>query len=134
MWVADMEFAMCPDILQAIKDRVDKRIIGYSQVFEPSFYGAYNAWNEKMYGWTYPKEEICFSLGIIPALYELVELLLTDHEYAIINTPAYGYFQHPIDAKHKHASTTSLSATARDIGPSTLMRSKKMRQTRWRSS
>ena len=103
MWVADMEFAMCPDILQAIKDRVDKRIIGYSQVFEPSFYAAYNAWNEKMYGWTYPKEEICFSLGIIPALYELVELLLTDHEYAIINTPAYGYFQHPIDAKHKHA-------------------------------
>lgn len=103
MWVADMEFTMCPDILQAIKDRVDKRIIGYSQVFEPSFYEAYNAWNEKMYGWTYPKEEICFSLGIIPALYELVELLLTDHEYAIINTPAYGYFQHPIDAKHKHA-------------------------------
>jgi len=103
MWVADMEFAMCPDILQAIKDCVDKRIIGYSQVFEPSFYAAYNAWNEKMYGWTYPKEEICFSLGIIPALYELVELLLTDHEYAIINTPAYGYFQHPIDAKHKHA-------------------------------
>ena len=103
MWVADMEFAMCPDILQAIKDRVDKRIIGYSQVFEPSFYEAYNAWNEKMYGWTYPKEEICLSLGIIPALYELVELLLTDHEYAIINTPAYGYFQHPIDAKHKHA-------------------------------
>ena len=103
MWVADMEFAMCPAIIEAIKARADKRIIGYSQVFEPSFFEAYNAWNQKMYGWTYPKEEICFSLGIIPALYELVELLLTDHEYAIINTPAYGYFQHPINYKHKHA-------------------------------
>lgn len=103
MWVADMEFAMCPAIIEAIKARADKRIIGYSQVFEPSFFQAYNAWNQKMYGWTYPKEEICFSLGIIPALYELVELLLTDHEYAIINTPAYGYFQHPINYKHKHA-------------------------------
>ena len=103
MWVADMEFAMCPAIIQAIKDRADKRIIGYSQVFEPSFYEAYNNWNQKMYGWTYPKEEICFSLGIIPALYELVELLLSDNEYAIVNTPAYGYFQHPIDYKHKHA-------------------------------
>ena len=103
MWVADMEFAMCPDIIQAIKDRADKRIIGYSQVFEPEFYQAYNAWNQKMYGWTYPKEQICFSLGIIPALYELVDLLLSDHEYAIVNTPAYGYFQHPIDYKHKHA-------------------------------
>lgn len=103
MWVADMEFAMCPAIIQAIKDRADKRIIGYSQVFEPEFFQAYNSWCEKMYGWTYPKEEIYFSLGIIPALYTLVDLLLGDYDYAIINTPAYGYFQHPIDERHKHA-------------------------------
>ena len=103
MWVADMEFAMCPAIIQAIKDRADKRIIGYSQVFEPEFFQAYNAWSEKMYGWTYPREEICFSLGIIPALYTLVDLLLGDYDYAIINTPAYGYFQHPVDERHKHA-------------------------------
>lgn len=103
MWVADMEFAMCPAIIQAIKDRADKRIIGYSQVFEPEFYDAYNAWNKKMYDWTYPKKDICFSLGIIPALYTLVDLLLGDNDYAIINTPAYGYFQHPIDERHKHA-------------------------------
>lgn len=112
MWVADMEFAMCPDVIQAIKDRADKRIIGYSQVFEPDFYEAYNAWNQKMYGWTYPKEEICFSLGIITALYMLVDLLLGDHDYAIINTPAYGYFQHPIDERHKHAIHNKLKCDA----------------------
>ena len=112
MWVADMEFAMCPDVIQAIKDRADKRIIGYSQVFEPDFYEAYNAWNQKMYSWTYPKEEICFSLGIIPALYMLVDLLLGDHDYAIINTPAYGYFQHPIDERHKHAIHNKLKCDA----------------------
>lgn len=103
MWVADMEFAMCPDIVQAIKDRADKRIIGYSQVFEPAFFDAYQSWCQAMYGWTYPREEICFSLGIIPALYTLVDLLLSDYDYAIINTPAYGYFQHPINERHKHA-------------------------------
>lgn len=112
MWVADMEFAMCPAIIQAIKDRTDKRIIGYSQVFEPEFFQAYNSWCEKMYGWTYPKEEICFSLGIIPALYTLVDLLLGDYDYAIINTPAYGYFQHPIDERHKHAIHNKLKCDA----------------------
>ena len=112
MWVADMEFAMCPAIIQAIKDRADKRIIGYSQVFEPEFFPAYNSWCEKMYGWTYPKEEICFSLGIIPALYTLVDLLLGDYDYAIINTPAYGYFQHPIDERHKHAIHNKLKCDA----------------------
>ena len=112
MWVADMEFAMCPAIIQAIKDRADKRIIGYSQVFEPEFFQAYNSRCEKMYGWTYPKEEICFSLGIIPALYTLVDLLLGDYDYAIINTPAYGYFQHPIDERHKHAIHNKLKCDA----------------------
>ena len=112
MWVADMEFAMCPAIIQAIKDRADKRIIGYSQVFEPEFFQAYNSWCEKMYGLTYPKEEICFSLGIIPALYTLVDLLLGDYDYAIINTPAYGYFQHPIDERHKHAIHNKLKCDA----------------------
>lgn len=112
MWVADMEFAMCPAIIQAIKDRADKRIIGYSQVFEPEFFQAYNSWCEKMYGWTYPKEEIYFSLGIIPALYTLVDLLLGDYDYAIINTPAYGYFQHPIDERHKHAIHNKLKCDA----------------------
>lgn len=112
MWVADMEFAMCPAIIQEIKDRADKRIIGYSQVFEPEFFQAYNSWCEKMYGWTYPKEEICFSLGIIPALYTLVDLLLGDYDYAIINTPAYGYFQHPIDERHKHAIHNKLKCDA----------------------
>lgn len=103
MWIADMEFAMCPAIIDAVKERLDKRILGYSQVFEQSFYDAYNAWNEKMYGWTYPRRDICFSLGIIPALYKLTEFLLTDNEYAVVNTPAYGYFRNALDYNGKKA-------------------------------
>ena len=68
MWVADMEFAMCPHIIDAIKERLDKRILGYSQVFEQEFYDAYNKWSKKMYDWTYERKDFCFSLGIIPAL------------------------------------------------------------------
>ena len=38
MWVADMEFATPPEIVQAMKDRLDKRIFGYSKVFDPNYY------------------------------------------------------------------------------------------------
>ena len=103
MWVADMEFAMCPHIIDAIKERLDKRILGYSQVFEQEFYDAYNKWSKKMYDWTYERKNFCFSLGIIPALYKLTEFILTDHEYAIVNTPAYGYFKHPLTYNGKQA-------------------------------
>ena len=33
MWVADMEFATPPEICEAIKKRVEKRIFGYSCIF-----------------------------------------------------------------------------------------------------
>lgn len=40
MWVADMEFAVAPEILQAITDRVDRRILGYTLVYDKGYYEA----------------------------------------------------------------------------------------------
>ena len=34
MWVADMEFACAPAIIDAIKERADKRIFGYTMMFD----------------------------------------------------------------------------------------------------
>ncbi len=94
MWVADMEFATPPEVCQAIKDRVDKRIFGYSQVFDPGYYEAFSGWCGKMYDWDFPKEQLVFSPGIIPALYELVGDLVAADEKVLITTPAYGFFKH----------------------------------------
>ena len=94
MWVADMEFAVPPEVCQAIKDRVDKRIFGYSQVFDPGYYEAFSGWCRKMYDWDFPKEQLVFSPGIIPALYELVGDLVAADEKVLITTPAYGFFKH----------------------------------------
>ena len=94
MWVADMEFATPPEVCQAIKDRVDKRIFGYSQVFDLGYYEAFAGWCRKMYDWDFPKEQLVFSPGIIPALYELVGDLVAADEKVLITTPAYGFFKH----------------------------------------
>ena len=94
MWVADMEFATPPEVCQAIKDRVDKRIFGYSQVFDPAYYEAFSGWCRKMYDWDFPKEQLVFSPGIIPALYELVGDLVAPDEKVLITTPAYGFYKY----------------------------------------
>ena len=54
MWVADMEFAVAPEILQAITDRVDRRILGYTLVYDKGYYEALRAWCESRYGWSFP--------------------------------------------------------------------------------
>jgi cystathionine beta-lyase len=94
MWVADMDFATPPEVCQAIKDRVDKRIFGYSQVFDNGYYEAFSAWCRKQYDWSFPKEQLVFTPGIVPALYELVGDLVAPDEKLLISTPAYGFFKH----------------------------------------
>ena len=94
MWVADMEFATPEAICDAMRARIDKRIFGYSAVFTDDYYNAFSGWCRKKYDWSFPKEELCFSPGIIPALYQLGELLLAPGEKLLTFTPAYGYFLH----------------------------------------
>ena len=100
MWVADMEFATPPEICEAIKERVDKRIFGYTMVFDPSYYNAFHNWCQTRYGWSFPREELVFSPGIIPALYQLVEDLLEKDEKFLVTTPSYGYFLHAAEYNH----------------------------------
>lgn len=94
MWVADMEFAVAPAIRKAIKDRVDRRILGYTMVFDEGYYEAFSSWCRQKYDWSFPKEEIVFSPGVIPALYQLVEDLVKKDEKVLTMTPAYGFFLH----------------------------------------
>ena len=38
MWVADMEFAVAPEIRQAMTDRIDRKIFGYTGLFSSDYY------------------------------------------------------------------------------------------------
>lgn len=110
MWVADMEFATPPEVCQAIKDRVDRRIFGYSRVFESAYYEAFSGWCRRLYDWSFPKEELVFTPGIIPALYELVGDLAAPDEKLLITTPAYGYFQHAAEFNNRELVCSPLKS------------------------
>ncbi|MCD8048669.1 MAG: PatB family C-S lyase [Clostridia bacterium] len=94
MWVADMEFAVAPEIIEEIQRRVDRRIFGYTGVYDESYFNSFRKWCVDHYDWEPKQDELCFSPGIIPALYQLVESLCTADEKILINTPSYGYFLH----------------------------------------
>ncbi|WP_301285659.1 MalY/PatB family protein [Paenibacillus silvae] len=97
MWIADMDFATPPEILDAVKQRLDRRIMGYSQIFDPAYYEAVANWMKRYYNWSFPKEHLETSNGIIPALYELVEYICQPDEKVLILTPSYGFFKSAAD-------------------------------------
>lgn len=92
MWVADMEFAPPEEVLDAIRARLDRRILGYTGVIDHSFYDAFLGWCESRYGWTFDEEELVFASGVVPAIYRLAEITTKPEEAVVILTPSYGPF------------------------------------------
>ena len=97
MWVADMEFATPDVVIDGMRERLDKRIFGYTRVFEKSYYDAFNGWCMKKYGWSFDRKELVMSNGIIPALFELVEYICKPDEKVLFLTPSYAYFKYAAD-------------------------------------
>lgn len=108
MWVADMEFATPDVVIDAIRQRLDRRIFGYTKVFDPSYYAAFSSWTARRYGWSFPKEQLVTSHGIIPALYELLEYICKEDEKVLILTPSYAYFKHAADFNRRQLICSDL--------------------------
>ena len=94
MWVADMQFAAPQAAIDAVAERLRHPIFGYTMNFDDGLYDAFRAWCERRHGWTFPREHMVLSLGVIPALFSLVDYLCGPHDKVLTLSPAYGYFKH----------------------------------------
>lgn len=108
MWVADMEFATPQVIIDAIKTRLDRRIFGYTRVFDPEYYNTFVRWTEKRYQWHFEKEHLVTSNGVIPALYEMVGYICKPDEKVLFVTPSYAYFKYAADFNNRESICSNL--------------------------
>ncbi len=58
MWVADMEFAVVPEIVDAMRQRLGRRIFGYTGVFTHDYYNSFSKWCKDHYDWSFPEEKL----------------------------------------------------------------------------
>ena len=92
LWVADMDFACAPEILRAMHERLDRRILGYTNLSGDCEASACR-WMERRFGWKPEQEQIVFSAGIVSALFAAVSRLTKPGDEVCFLTPAY----HPFD-------------------------------------
>ena len=93
MWVADMEFKTAPEIIDAIKERADHGIFGYTRTFNDDYYNAFCDWCRKKYDWEFPKEELMFTQGVVAAIYQLIGIMTEKKGSLLITTPSYKQFR-----------------------------------------
>ena len=62
MWVADMDFACAPCIVEAVQKRAAHPIYGYTARQQP-YYDAVMGWLERRHGFSVNQEHLCFPLS-----------------------------------------------------------------------
>ena len=97
LWIADMAFAVAPEIVEAIQQRLRNPIFGYTKVIDEQFYQTFVNWTHSRYDWQFEREELLHTSGVIPALYSLIEYLCEADDKIITFTPAYSYFKRSAD-------------------------------------
>ena len=95
MWVADMDFETAPEIIEAMKKRVEHGVFGYP-VIPDAWYEAYQGWWSKRHGFEMQKDWLMFCTGVVAAISSIVRKVTTVAENVIVMTPAYNIFFHSI--------------------------------------
>lgn len=88
MWVADMDFAVAPEIRAGLQKRLDHPIYGYSVAFD-DYYGSICDWMDKRFGYRPDPAWFSHCPGIVPALHFFCKCLFRPGEKVLMQMPVY---------------------------------------------
>lgn len=91
MWVADMDFASPPPIIEALAARVQQGVFGYgmeSKTLKQTLVERM----ERLYGWTIKPDDIVYLPGLVSGLNIVSRAVGERGDGVLINTPVYGPF------------------------------------------
>ncbi len=91
MWVADMDFAVAPAIQEAICQRAQHPVFGYTYV-QDDYYDAVISWFQRRHQWTIAREHILYTIGVVPAMSVAIKALTMPGEKVLILSPDYNCF------------------------------------------
>ncbi|MDO4865612.1 MAG: PatB family C-S lyase [Clostridia bacterium] len=91
MWVADMDFPTVPQVKQAVVERAQHAIYGYTDNAEAER-EAEAAWLLRRHGLRVEKEWMLYSPGVVDSLHFCVDALTAPGDGIVIQTPVYGPF------------------------------------------
>ena len=88
LWVADMDFATAPAVTQALLNRANHPIYGYS-IFPESMFNSLINWLNLRHGWKIKREWIVMCSGVVPSLHATITALTNTQDSVIIQPPVY---------------------------------------------
>lgn len=100
LWVADMDFATPPFIIDSIKKRLEHPVLGYVKDpvdWKPSVI----EWEKSHHGWDIAPESLCFINGIMKGVGLAISRLVPEGKKVIIQPPVYHMFKYVADGAER---------------------------------
>lgn len=95
LWVADMEFKTPECVRDAMKEKIDQGVFGYTKLPE-SYYDEYIKWHKEKYNFTTKKEWIRFAPGIVQAILWVLHAYTKENDSVVIMPPVYYPFANSV--------------------------------------
>ena len=95
--IADADYRTYPPIMQALKDRIDNGVIGYTDLNE-EYYSAVKGWCRRRHDWKIESNWIIPTGGIVPAMCHAIEALTSPSAGVIVQPPVYDPFYSIVQA------------------------------------
>lgn len=102
LWVADMDFAVCPEIINALRARLDHPILGYLETPD-SYWESIARWLKRRHGLDVSRQELTFVPGVVKGVALAVNFFTREGDGIVIQPPVYHPFRQVIEGNRRTA-------------------------------
>ncbi|MFJ5848682.1 MalY/PatB family protein [Streptomyces sp. NPDC092903] len=94
--ISDMDFATAPEVLAALRNRLDHGVFGYTDWDHEDFRSAIAHWYEARYGTTIDTGRLVYGPSVLSQLSQLLQMWTAEGEGVVVHTPTYDGFRKAI--------------------------------------
>ncbi|PSU45556.1 transcriptional regulator [Photobacterium frigidiphilum] len=110
--ISDMDFETAPCIQQALQQRLEHGVLGYSRWNHDDFKLAITGWFEKRFNVHLPVESVVYGPSVIYIISQLVQIWSEQGDGVLVHTPAYDAFGNMLNANQRQLLESPLLKTA----------------------
>lgn len=107
LWVADMDFPVAQEIKDALIERCNHGIFGYSEVKTP-YYEVIAKWYQEKFNWTTKKQWLVKTPGVVAAIANAIRAFTNIGDAVLIQKPVYYPFFLTIEDNQRKVVNNSL--------------------------
>jgi len=92
LWIADLDFAVCPEITAALRRRLDHPVLGYSDASD-GYWQSIIDWCRRRHGFAVERTELAFVPGVVKGIALAVNYFTREGDGVVIQPPVYTPFR-----------------------------------------